>query len=314
MGAAERHVRDVKDPYTAAVLLAADLAQGAPEEHLRGPPRRGADPRSDRGHHTHGAPGVRNPWGQRPRRAEVLAWAVLALPADHAARGDLASELMGGWSVSAGFGAGRADVVALEAVVDALPGATEPVQIVLARGEAELARGRLDPSQPHQPLVLEAPGGGRDAPLTLTATPPVAGLAFVATRRGWVPWSRRDTGIDGVEVRVTARNLVRGRDGLLRITASAPSGARLRIEQGLPAGAKVVGGAIGSALAGASMESRPGSVQITTEAFEAGEVKQIDVTVVPAFAGRFRTSPLVVSVVGGPESAVEPLTWRVRAP
>lgn len=311
MGAVERHARDVSDPYTAAVLLASGLAQGPPAEHFRtlldealteGPS----------GAQTLAVPaGVVNPAGSIPRRPEVLAWAVLALPHDHPARGDLASELMGGWSATRGFGAGHGDLVALEAVLEALPGATEPVQIVLSRGAVELARGRLDPAQPRQPLVLEArPGNGA---LTLTATPAVPGLAFVATRRSWVPWSRQDTGIDGVEVEVSARGLVRGREGTLRIVASAPSGTRLRIEQGLPAGAQVTGHPSGLQT-GARVESVPGSVQVSTGAFEPGEVKEIELTIVPAFAGRFRTAPLVVAVEGGREVALEPLTWSVRAP
>lgn len=316
MGAIERHARDISDAYTASVVLAAGLAEGPAEEHLQGILVESLRDGPTGARTLDVPPAAAGAGATSPTRAEGLAWAILALSPEHPARGDLISELMTGWSAERGFGAGAADPIALEAVVAALSGANEPVQIVLSQAGRELSRGRLDPAQPRQPVTLDAKP--RDGELTLTATPPVPGLAFVATRRSWVPWSATEPGIAGVDVEVSTTQLVRGQEGTLRLVAAAPSGTRLTIEQGLPAGADARTTATWSLEPGPagtrdSVVAFSDRVRVTTAAFGPGEIKEIEIPVTPGFAGRFQTPPLRVSVVGGPTTTVRPLVWRVRA-
>ena len=130
-GAIERYYRDVEDGYTASVLLASGMADGPIAEHLRGLVGDNLTT-GPTGAVTVGIPdGVRNAWGLRPSRAEVLAWTVLALEEAYEGRGDLVSELMSGWGAHRGFGAGYADGVALQAIVQALPGTTQKVTVTL---------------------------------------------------------------------------------------------------------------------------------------------------------------------------------------
>jgi hypothetical protein len=234
--AVERHGHEVKDAFTAAVVLASGLADEGRAEVLRKLVAE-AITEDDAGEPSIAVPsGVVDAWGVTPTRAELLAWVVLALPADAPHRADLASQLMQGWDARYGFGAGRADAVALGAIASALPGATDRVDLTLSVGGTIVASAALDPTQPKVPVVLSAPAGtGR---IELAASPKVPGLAFVATRRSFVPWSAEDR-VRGVEVEVEARRLRVGEAGVLRITASAPSRAWLVLDQGLPSGAAI---------------------------------------------------------------------------
>ncbi|MEQ1565480.1 MAG: alpha-2-macroglobulin family protein [Myxococcota bacterium] len=308
-GAIERHARTVNDPYTAAVVVASGLAEGLTEGLVKQitdavvtDPDTGAD--------LPVPAGVVNPWGQTPTSSEVLAWAVLALPADHPARGDLASRLLQRWSGEAGFGAGRADVIALEALVAALPGSAAPVQVSLALDGVVVATASVDPSQPKVPVHLSgAPTAAGPVELTLTSSAP--GLAFVATRRSWVPWSDQDR-VAGVDLEVTVGDLRAGREGTLNLRAAAPSGAVVRISQGLPAGAFVDPSARAAAAeVGATLEVLTDRVIVTTRPFEAGEILELAVPVTPAFAGRFQTGPTEIQVDGAAPVPVRPAVWNV---
>ena len=177
VGAGQRHARDVADGYTASVLLATGLVSG-PGDHVTHLQQvlDGMLTTAPNGAVTVQVPsGVLDPWGQPPGRSAVTAWAVLALPADHPARGDLVSELMTHWTPTRGFGAGRADGVVLRAIVESLPATVQPVQIRLEAGDVTVARGQLDPAQPHAPLILTVPRDNGGGALTLHAEPAVAG-------------------------------------------------------------------------------------------------------------------------------------------
>ncbi|HHO51063.1 MAG TPA: hypothetical protein ENK18_09385 [Deltaproteobacteria bacterium] len=304
-GAVERYAASVHDGYTAATLLAAGLGSASMLEVVEQGLARGED----------GAftvrlpPDVLNPWGQRPSHPELLAWTVLALPGDHKARGDLVSELMAGWDAGRGFGAGSADVVALTAVARALPVVAQQIDLSLSVGGAQVATARLDPTQPRVPAVLIAPPG--DGVLSLEATPPIAGLAVVATRRSWVPWSDADL-IPGVDLDVELGPMAAGQQGTMTISVAAPAGSRLVLEQGLPAGA-VLGPQASSIAqaAGVQLEVYPDRIVLETRALQPGEILELELPVSPAFAGRFQTAPLQVSVDGGPRRALAPATWQV---
>ena len=310
-GAITRQMKQITDPYTAAVVLASGLVDGTDADNLRAIVTGAATDAGD-GRMTVGSPGgVVNAWGWAPSRAEVLAWTILALPEGDAWRGDLVAELMSGYSGTWGFGAGPADVVALEAVATSLPGLDKPIDVVLTVDGREVSRAKLDPAQPKVPATLEAHGAVGE--IGIAISPQVPGLAFVATRRSWIPW-RGDERLPGVDVELSAGPMSAGEDATITLSLAAPSGTALVIEQGLPAGATVDEGAL-AAISDRIVEYTVKSdrVRLVTRPFQAGEEMVVPITVRPAFAGTFSTVPLSVEARGdaGQSAAIAPLVWTV---
>lgn len=312
--ALERFLHEVKDPYTAALVLATGLVDADAAAPLLATLGEGIRRRDD------GAPwievpaGVVNPWGVPPAPAEGMAAAVLALP-DGADRRDLAAALLSGWSAVDGFRAGRADALALEALAAALPTTTAPVTVtVLADGEA-IASGRYDPSRPGEPLLLQArPSPG--ASLSLRAEPPVAGAAFVATRRSYVPWSEADR-VAGVDVAVTPGRLVAGQPGAVEVELLAPTGRVVTLELPLPAGTAVDAAAVLAAnpgLAPRQVVVRPDRVVLTSARFTAAAAQRWSIPVTPQFGGSFSTAPLLLEVDGRAPVPLRPPRFVVAGP
>mgnify|MGYP000430157257 CR=1 FL=1 len=305
-GALERMLPDVKDPYTAAVVLSTGLVEGEDADALRELVEDAIVERD--GQLTLPVPArVVNAWGVRPTSSEMLAVGALALEGE--ARGDLVAALMQRWSAVYGFGAGRADPLALEAIVTALPTHDGEVTVSLALDGQAAASATLDPSQPGVPAALTASAKGAKT-LTLTASPEVPGLTFVATRRSWVPWGNQQ-GLAGIDVEVDLGTPRVGQEGTVTLSVSAPKGTAVTLEQGLPAGASVDTVALGQLDTVRSHEVRQDRVILTTRPLGAGEVLKVPLRVTPAFAGRFATVPLKVGAEGQ-EALVEPVRWTVR--
>lgn len=309
-GALRRFAAKVDDPYTAAVLSASGLADPTMGPALRKLVEDGLVDAGD-GRKTIAVPdGAMNPWGWAPSRAEMLAWTVLAAPADAPWRGDLVAELMSGYQADVGFGAGPADVLAIEAVMTALPALDKPVDVVLTVDGREVDREKLDPTQPKRPATLDARGAVGQ--IGVEISPEVPGLAYVATLRSWVPWTGAER-LAGVDVQVEAGPMRVGEDGRLTLTVAAPSGAVVTLEQGLPAGASVDEVAL-SGLTDRLTEWRVTSdrVRLVTRGFQAGEIMTIPLVVRPAFSGQFTTVPLAVATRGGGNRVeVAPVAWSV---
>ncbi len=304
-GALERLLPEVDDAYTAAVVLGSGLVPEDDAEALRALVTDALVERN--GQITLPVPAdVVNAWGVRPSSSEMLAVGALAL--DGEAQGDLVAALMQRWSAVYGFGAGRADPLALEAIVAALPTHDGEVTVALNLDGARAAQATIDPSQPGVPAVLTASARGAEK-LTLTAEPKVPGLTFVATRRSWVPWGQGQ-GIAGIDVAVDLGAPRVGQEGVVSLSVSAPKGVAVTIEQGLPAGSSVDALALRLLDTVASAEVRPDRVRFTTRPLGAGEVLEVPIRVTPAFAGRFATVPLKVEA-GGKEALVEPKRWTV---
>lgn len=313
--AIERYIHEVNDPYTAAVLLASRLVDGDTQDALMTMLTSAITRESDGEPALPVPAGIKNPWGSTPTRAEMLAWVVLALPAEQASRGDFAAQLMQGWSASSGFGARRADAVALEAVTSALGGISASVDVSLSIDGKTIATATLDPRQPKVPARLEGrpvrPDGSTDVEITINTSQGVPGLAFIATRRSYVPWNDNDR-LPGVELEVSTSKLGVGHEGMITLTAVAPSGVSLQIEQPLPSGA-LIGEEAAQRLAalGASLRVLQDRVVVSTRPFEPGEILTLQIPVTPAFAGRFQTAPAMISADGGPPSPLRPVIWSV---
>jgi hypothetical protein len=317
-GAMERFSGEVPDAFTAAVMLASGVVEPALRDTLQ---ERVMDGLVQTEQTTTVAvpEGVLNAWGLRPTRAEMLTWTTLALlqldQPEHTS--DLVGELMGGYSASDGFGAGNADAMALDAVVRALPSLDQSVTVSLVVDGEVRATAPLDPSQPLVPALLTLAPDGSDANIELRVSPQVPGLSYVATRRSWVPWSGEES-MPGVDVEVTLPEWEVGQDSSLFIDVSAPSGHAVVVEQGLPAGATVdeeaLNALVGSSLSVVRVEAH--RVVVTTRALGAGEVLRIPIVIRPAFAGQFRTGPMLLSDAARPWSApvaLPPAIWDVEA-
>ncbi len=311
-GAIERFQRDIDDPYTAAVVLSAGLAGGELKERLQ-ELLADAISTSDDGSRSISVPsGVKNPWGSAPSKAEMLAWAALATE-DASVSGDLVAELMTGYDAAWGFGAYQADVIALEAVVSALPGISEPVEVVLSVDGQDVSRATLDPAQPKVPALLEARPAGNTGRIGLRVEPEVPGLAWVAGLNSWVPWTG-DERMAGVEFEMKAEPMSVGRDSQLTLSLSAPSGTQLWVEQGLPAGTTIDEDALaGLSSVLQSHEVRQDRVLLTTRRFGAGEIIEIPLTVRPAFSGSFQTAPMSLARSSSESSKMyfAPHVWEV---
>lgn len=308
-GAVERNAPAADDAYTAAMVVGAGLADEGLTQLLL--PRARAAIRRDDGGVAVGTTvpdGVVDAWGARPTEAELTAWTVLALPADDVDRGPLAAALLGAWTPGRGFGAGRGESVVVAALSAAVPGATAATTVSLVVDGEVAATAELDPARPHQVATLTARPGAR---MELKAEPPGAGLAWAGRRRGYVPLAPA-TLPGGAEVKVApAAPLRAGVEGVVSVAVSAPVGARVELEQGLPAGVLAPREPILADRDVASVDVAFDRVTVGLQPFE-GTTREFELRVTPAFAGRFTTSPLAVRIDGGAPIALAPMTWTVE--
>jgi len=310
-GALERNLPNVDDPYTAAVMLATgrvsntDILEALVMDGLI--EVEGAERRTVK------VPqGTQSAWGGPPSHTEMLAWTALALAdTEPDVAGDLVAELMTRYSGVRGFGGGHADGLALQAVVRALPTVDSPVRLSLRVNGSEVATGAVDPAQPGVPALLQTGHPGGDAvQIELNATPATAGLSFVVTQQAWVPWEGSQ-GLPGVEVEVAQGPLRAGREGSIRFTIAAPSGAEVTVVQGLPAGVAVDESKLAAQPGVRSAEVQPDRLEFKTKPFGPGEVLEISARVTPTYAGQLVSRPLEVSV-GGRSAMIAPHEWVVR--
>lgn len=313
-GAIERFSRDVRDPFTAAVVVASGAASEDVKSRLRELLTDAIVPGPDETPMVVVPKGIKNAWGYAPGQTEVIAWSILALSssepsANSDVRNELLGILMGQWDVDRGFGAGSADVVALESLVRALPGLTSPVDVVLMVGDTEVGKGTLDPSEPLVPALLnvKAPAG----PVKLHTSRPVPGLAWHATLYSWVPWTG-DERLPGVDVEVTTKSLRAGSGGAVHVSASAPSQARVTLEIGLVAGTKVDESVLTSHHLIESYEVHTDLVRLTTVPFSPGGVLDVKIQVIPSFAGSFTPAATRVSTASQAAVSLAPPKWIVQ--
>ena len=302
-GAVERSLTSIDDAYTASVVLAADLVPSDDRARLQAMVRDAVEERSVVVPET-----VRNANGARPTPAERLAWAIIALDPDDEVGGSLVSELMGLWRADRGFGAGPADAVALDAIARALPPRSELVTLSLHHGDQIVGSATLDPTQPRVPARFTLRPTSSRTTLSVTSGSVAPGLVMVATRRSWVDWLPSDR-VPGVDVDVRVDGLEVGRSGIVRLAIAAPSDSTVEVRQGLPAGVSALEAEPTSR---ATVRQFPDEIVVTTAPFRPDEAIEVVVPVVPAFAGRFSTASMRISVDGGPPVELPPVSWNVR--
>ena len=242
-GALDRNLARVEDGYTAAAILASGAVTGDTAEALRTKVRDAIVAADDGSKYLAVPTGVVRADGSVPSIVEATALAVLALGGDpKAPLADLGSTLLGAYTLDHGWGDGNANLVAMRAVIqlfkDPVPA---NVKIALTLDGTPIADGTLSADKLREVLALEAraPGIAGKHTWAVSADPPVPGLGFSLALESWVPWET-ETAHDGLELALPAA--MAGTVGIpmpIAVTAIAPSGRELHVQESLPAGVQV---------------------------------------------------------------------------
>lgn len=317
-GAFERQLGHIDDGYTAAALLASGALSGDLAARLRAIVAKHLVSRPDGAKLLEVAPGVVRPDGLAPSPLEATALAVLALDGSgDAALADLGAALLGGYQPVHGWGDGRANLVALAAVMRLFKEPIPPnVQIALGRDGKPLAEGRLDRDRVREVLALTAPtpGGAGAHEFTITATPAVPGLGYSLTIDNWVTWPKPEPTAE-VELQLpeTVSAAVE-RATELPVRVAAPAGVELRISVALPAGCQVDKNALDQLVAAnviSSYATPDGAVDLVVPPLATGAIFATQLRVVPTLAGRLHAGASRLTVAGS-EIAAPPALWTIK--
>ncbi|WP_338870969.1 alpha-2-macroglobulin family protein [Myxococcus stipitatus] len=319
-GALERNRAHVKDGYTAAALLASGLAKGALRDSLRAQVRDALKTREDGSAYLPVETGVVAANGESPSEAEATALAVLGLEGDEKAPlADLGTSLLSRYRPAEGWGGGRANRVALRAVVTLFKAPLPSrVRVVLERDGQVVTEGTYDAQALREVRVLEASAVGSAGAhaWTVRAEPAVPGLGYSLMLSAAVPWKRE--GPDGGELVIDSPREARvGQPVEVAVRVSTPAGLALELKHSLPVGVQVDPTSLDALVAEGSVSSwtsEDGAVTLKLPRREPGDSFQETFRVIPTLAGTFQTG---ASWLWGENrlleiSYVPPATWTVR--
>jgi hypothetical protein len=318
--AIERNATAIADPYTAAALLAAGVARGALAEALRGRVLAALVKAADGSQSLPVPDGVVRPDGVRPSTVEATALAILALRDQPTAPlADLGATVLGAYAPGPGWGDGRANLVAITAVLHLFKEPMPPTTtITLRQGERVVATGELGKDQIRTIVTLAADGVDASGAHTWTveATPAVPGLGFALAVTSWGPWPavRPGSGVD-LEVLVPP-GLAVGKPAELRVRAVAPAGRAMTVTVALPAGVQADPVQLDALVEDETLtryRAMAGAVELTVPALDPGEAAIIPVRVVPTLAGTVTSGASLLRVDGG-EAAAAPARWTIGPP
>ncbi len=313
-GFVARNAGYVKDPYTAALILAADLADGPARERLVELVTEAVQRQPD-GTSVVG-PGARSLRvdGRVPGQVEATAWAILALADSEPHQelvSDLAAALLGAYRPGRGFGDGLAGLAALEALSmvfdQPLP---DTVKVTLqVDGEPTIERD-LALAGNYAPLVAQtaAPEAAGLHSYRLEATPAVPGLAFTVKQTSYLPWSG-DPGSEGFSLRVDASGPAAvGSELPCRLQAAVPGGESFEVELELPAGVEVDEASLVTlrdqgAITG--FQSSEGHLELSGPALPSGSVFDATIILVPTLAGSYQWGGAVLALADSPGQRVQ---------
>ncbi len=320
LGALERNRAHVKDGYTAAALLASGVVTGSLRDSLREQVREAVRRRDEGAAYLPVEEDVVDAEGATPTEAEATALAVLALEGDvKAPLADLGAALLASYEPVRGWGSGRANRLALQAVValfrEPLPAR---VRVVLERDGQVLTEGTFDAKALREVLSLEAaaPGSGGEHAWTVRAEPAVPGLGFSLSLSAAVPWAQEAR--PGLELAVHVPSEAKvGQPAEVMLQASTPSGLPLVLRHGLPAGVQVDAASLESLVREgkvASWEAEDGAVTLRLPPRGPGEPFQARFRVIPTLAGTLQGGASSLTTQARPDlvSYVPPAIWAVR--
>ncbi|MBK7863822.1 MAG: hypothetical protein IPJ65_35490 [Archangiaceae bacterium] len=319
-GAFERNLARVEDPYTAAAILASGAARGPLAEELKKRVVNGLETRPDGAKVLPVASGVVRADGLPPSVNEATATAVLALGTAAPESADLGTALLGGYSPYFGWGDGRANLLALRAVVELFKQPVPAkVRIVLERDGKAVADGTLDAAKLQDVLTLNAEVEGSSGTHTwgLRSEPAVPGLGFSLTLQAHVPW-KDEAPSPGLELNVAMpEGLEVGKASDLKVTVAAPSGVATLLKLALPAGVQADRPGLEALVAAGRVtrfETEDGALKLHLPAQVGGATFEAAVRVVPTLAGTLHADATTLSPEGKPQlaRAFKPAVWKVK--
>lgn len=317
-GAFARTQDQVSDGFTAAAILASGAATGELAEALRRRVHAGIKISDDGAKYLEVGDGVVRSDGTVPTRIEATALAVLALQGDaKAPMADLGTTLLGSYSIARGWGDGRTNLVAMQAVL-ALFRTPIPrsVTVTLAMDGKSIVSGTLEGAKLRDVLVLEAAAPGLAEPhqWTLTAEPAVPGLGYSLTLESWLPWATQATH-QGLELALPAHvDATVGKPVDIAVTAVAPSGIALHIQQALPAGVEVDKPGLEAQVAVGALARfvvADGTLDLYVPALEPGKTFTLTYRAIPTLGGTLHSGASLIEA-GTNQFHVPPSEWTIK--
>lgn len=314
-GAFERHAEQVRDPYSAAAMLASGAVTGELADTLRERVLEAIEERPGGARVLPVARGVVRADGAVPGEIEATALAVLALEGhSDAPLADLGATLLANYSSIRGWGDGRANLVCMQAVLQLFK---EPVPsdiaIELALDGNPVSRGILKRERIREVLILDTSGVDSEAlqvslagdhQWRVSADPAVPGLGFSLAVSTRVPW-QEDTRQTGLELSISeprgaSRDLRVGQPADLVVRAAAPAGRALKIELQLPAGVQVDSGSLDPLVASGALsryETPDGGLVLHINALQPAQAFTAPIRVIATLAGQLQSGPSFLSIV-----------------
>jgi hypothetical protein len=316
-GAFARNAAQVQDGFTAAAILASGAASGELAETLRRRVRDAIKRSEDGAAYLEVGPGVVRGDGLIPGRVEATALAVLALDGDtQAPLPDLGTTLLGTYSIARGWGDGRVNLVAMQAVLalfkTPIPSA---VTITLTMDDRPIVSGRLEGAKLRDVLALDAAAPGLAEPHSwkLTADPAVPGLGYALALDSWRPWPAPVPG-GGLELAVPARVAATvGKPVDVTITAVAPAGIPLHIQHALPAGVEIDRPGLDAQVAAGAIErfvAADGALDVYVAALPPGKTFTLAYRAIATLAGTLHSGASLIEA-GPSRSHVPPAQWTI---
>jgi hypothetical protein len=317
-GAFARTADQVTDGFTAAAILATGAVTGELAETLRKRVRSAIKPGDDGAAYLEVGEGVVRCDGTIPGRVEATALAVLALDGDkQAPLADLGTTLLGSYAIARGWGDGRVNLVAMQAVLalfrDPLPSA---VTVTLAMDGVPVVRGTLEGARLRDVLALDgaAPGLAESHAWTLTAEPAVPGLGYSLALDSWLPWAKQAVH-EGLELALPARvTATVGKPLELAITAIAPSGIALHLQHALPAGVQVDTASLQAQVAAGAIErfvAADGTLDLYAPALAPGKTFALTYRAVATLGGTLHSGASWIEA-GANRFHAPPAEWTIR--
>ena len=304
-GAFERNMGQIKDPYTAAAVLASGAVSGSLALRLRKLVIAALKTRGDGARVMTVPAGVVRADGIRPSEVEATAMAVLALVKEaKAPMADLGAAILAAYSPARGWGDGRASLVCIKAALklfrDPIPA---NVTITLKRAGVTVVERALSRKRVREVVLLEAAAGAGAATTqqwSVAARPAVPGLGYALALTDRVPWKKEKRA--GVELSVTppARPVV-GQPASLLVRATAPGGRPLKIMLALPAGVQVDQKYLDRLVTRGTLSSytaTSATLQLSAPALPPASIFSADVRVIPTLAGTLHSGASSLGVAG----------------
>ncbi len=318
-GAFERNAARVNDGYTAAAILASGALTGGAGDTYRKLILEKLTDSGDGGKYLAVDPGVVRADGRAPSTYEATAMAILALDGvKDAPLADLGTYLLSGYTTYAGWGDGRANLVALRAAVQLFKDPVPPgVKITVLRDGQALTSGAFDASTLKEVLSLgaDASGSGGVHEWTIQAEPAVPGLGYALQLISYAPW--KDEAGGGLELRTTLPTSLKvGLPGDVKLTASVPGGTPMKLELSLPAGVQADSTSLGKLVSSNAIlryESEDGLLTLHLPALPNGATWEHELQVIATLGGTLHSGASSLSPEDTPSKQKDfaPVTWRI---